>query len=72
MAVAVKQQMLSKVVSFVAWLTGVLVALAVGFGMTDGGLAIRWIPSIVTVSAGWVVIATTIIGVVLAIIDALK
>ena len=56
-----------KLLAFVAWLTGVIVSLAVGFGMIDGVLSVRWIPEIITVIFGWIVVATTIIGVILAI-----
>ena len=59
---------LSKIVSLVAWLTGVLVSLAVGFGMIDATLVVRWIPEIVTVVAGWVVVVLTVLGVILALI----
>ena len=57
-----------KILSFVAWFTGVVVSLAVGFGMADGVLAIRWIPDVITVVVGWIVVITTLIGVVLAIL----
>jgi len=59
----------STVLSFVAWLTGVLVSLAVGFGMVDGTLMIRWIPGVVTVIVGWIVVITTLVSAVLAIIN---
>jgi len=55
------------VLNLVAWLTGVLVSLAVGFGMTDGILYVRWIPVVLTQIAGWVVVITTLVSVVLAI-----
>ena len=58
---------LRSTLGFVAWLTGVLVSLAVAFGMIDGILAIRWIPAGITVLFGWIVVITTILGVVLAI-----
>ena len=58
----------SRLLTFVAWLTGVLVSLAVGFGMIDKVLLISYIPVIVTQIAGWVVVLTTVIGVVLAIL----
>ena len=58
----------STVLNFVAWFTGVVVSLAVGFGMVDGVLAIRWIPDIVTVVVGWIVVLTTLLGVVLALL----
>jgi|TARA_B100001971_G_C17780437_1_gene329478 hypothetical protein len=60
---------LSGVVNLAVWLTGILVSLAVGFGMTDGVLAVRWIPEVVTQVAGWIVIILTLISVVLAIVD---
>ncbi len=54
----------------VLWITGVLVALAVGFGMIDGFLLI---PGLVksTVVAGWIVVILTVVGAVLAIIERL-
>ena len=61
----------TKLVNLVAWLTGVLVSLAVGFGMADGILNVRWIPSVVTVYAGWIVIVLTVASIVLAIVDRL-
>jgi len=60
---------LGKLVSLGTWLTGILVSLAVGFGMIDQVLNVRWIPSTVTVIAGWVVVILTILSVVLAIVD---
>jgi hypothetical protein len=54
--------------NFVAWLTGVLVSLAVGFAMTGGTLTVPWLPSVVTVVAGWIVVITTLVSVVLAVL----
>ena len=54
----------------VLWITGVLVALAVGFGMIDKILVIPGLES-ATVSAGWIVVVLTVVGAVLAIIDKL-
>ena len=45
----------SILMNLTVWLTGILVSLAVGFGMADGVLTIRWIPLIVTNIAGWIV-----------------
>ena len=59
----------SKLLNFVAWLTGVLVSLAVGFGMIDKVLYVRWIPTVITVIAGWVVVITTLLGVILALVN---
>ena len=54
--------------NIVAWLTGIIVSLAVGFAMIDGVLSVRWIPTIVTVVAGWIVVVTTALSAILAII----
>ena len=60
----------TKLLNFVAWLTGVLVSLAVGFAMIGGSLTIPWFDSIgigvVTMIAGWIVVLTTLLSVVLA------
>ena len=58
----------TRVLGVVAWLTGILVSLAVGFGMIDGVLNIRWIPGTVTMVVGWIVVITTLISAVLVII----
>lgn len=62
---------LGKVVAFVAWLTGILVSLAVGFGMVSGTLTIPYIDPIVPF-AGWIVVILTLVSVVLAIIDKVR
>ncbi|MBU2104341.1 MAG: hypothetical protein KKF67_00995, partial [Nanoarchaeota archaeon] len=61
----------SSVLSFVAWLTGVIVSLAVGFGMIGGTLVLPvWLGgSTVAMIAGWIVVLTTAIGVILAILQ---
>lgn len=61
----------SKVLSFVAWLTGVIVSLAVGFAMIGGNLSVpTWLGGdVVAMLAGYVVVITTLISVVLAIIN---
>ncbi|MAG39364.1 hypothetical protein CMI41_00135 [Candidatus Pacearchaeota archaeon] len=58
----------SKLVSIVTWLTGVIVALAVGFGLINSTLSVPYI-GVVNVWAGWIVVVLTIVGVVLAILD---
>ena len=55
-------------VNVVMWLVGVLVALAVGFGMTAEVLVIPVIPALVTIAAGWIIIVMTIIGVIMTLI----
>ena len=62
-----RKNFLSKLLNFVAWLTGVFVSLAVAFGMIDGVLSIRFIPHAVLVVFGWIVVATTLIGVIIGI-----
>ena len=57
---------LSKAISFVAWLTGVIVSLAVGNGLIVGTLAVPYLGAL-NMIAGWIVVVLTIIGVVLAI-----
>lgn len=61
----------SKVLNFVAWLTGVIVSLAVGFAMIDKVLSLpSWLGgSTLAMPVGYVVVITTAIGVVLAIIN---
>lgn len=58
----------SKALNFVAWLTGIIVSLAVGFALTGGTLSVPYI-GILNVVARWVVIITTLISVVLAILN---
>jgi len=59
-------------VTFVAWLTGVIVTLAVGFGLIDKVLRVWYIPTIVTQIAGWIVVVVTILGAIMAIAGRLK
>jgi len=65
---AKKGNALAKTVNFVVWLTGIIVALAVGFALIDGGLAVPYI-GITNAIAGWVVVIATVLGAILAIID---
>jgi len=60
---------LATLVAIAMWITGILVALAVGFGMTSGALSIPWLPDVLTMAAGWIVVILTILGIILAIID---
>ena len=57
--------------SFVAWLTGIIVSLSVAFAMIKGTLGLPlWLGGDqVAVIAGWVVVITTILGVILAIVE---
>jgi len=60
----------SSVLNLVAWLTGVIVSLAVGFGMVGGTLNLpTWLGgTVVAQVAGWIVVITTLLSVVLALI----
>jgi len=59
-----------KVLNFVAWLTGVLVSLSVGFAMIDGTLSLpTWLGGdVLAMVVGWVVVITTLISAVLAVL----
>jgi hypothetical protein len=66
---------MSKVLNFVAWFTGVVVSLAVGMGLIDTVLKLpNWLGGdtmvglAVTQAAGWIVVVTTLIGAVMALI----
>ena len=67
---AKKSGSMKAVLNFLAWLTGVVVALSVGFAMIDGILSLPSYLGGVTVAmvAGWVVVITTAVSVVLAIV----
>ena len=62
----------STILNIVTWLTGILVSLSVGFAMIDGILRL---PAYlggnfgVDVLVGWIVVITTAISAVLAILD---
>jgi len=60
-----------KLLNIVAWLTGILVSLSVGFGMIGGTLSLpTWLGgSLVAMIAGWIVVVTTILSVILAILE---
>jgi len=60
----------TNLVNLAAWITGVLVSFAVGFGMIGGTLTVPYVQTIVPF-AGWVVVILTVISVVLAIANKL-
>jgi hypothetical protein len=62
------KNILSRSLNFIVWLTGVVVSLAVAFGMIDGVLSIRWIPHIVMIIFGWIVVVTTLISVIIGLV----
>ena len=57
----------NSIVGILSWIVGVLVSLAVGFGMIDETLTVPGIPEIITSLAGWVVVAGAIVGVLLVV-----
>ena len=59
------------ILNFVTWLKGILVALSIGFAMIGGTLTLPWWlgGSVLALIVGWVVIITTIISAVLAILE---
>lgn len=74
-----KEGALGKVVSFVAWLTGVIVSLSVGFALTEEVLMLpAWLGGatqtgmIVAQTAGWIVVLTTLLGAIFSIINKFK
>ncbi len=60
-----------RILNFVAWLTGVLVSLSVGFAMTSGTLTLpTWLGgSAVAMVIGWIVVITTLLTAVLALLE---
>ncbi len=65
----------SRVLNFLAWFTGVVVSLAVGFGLITSRLILpTWLGGAtpiglwITMAVGWVVVITTLISAVLALI----
>ncbi len=61
------RKIFGRILNFIMWLTGIIVSLAVAFGMIDKVLTIRFIPVGVTVVFGWIVVATTLIGAIIGI-----
>lgn len=60
------------VLNIVAWATGVIVSLAVGFAMIGGSLTIPWLDAVglgvVAIITGWIVVITTIISTAMAVL----
>ncbi|MCH7568921.1 MAG: hypothetical protein IIA87_05895 [Nanoarchaeota archaeon] len=65
----VKNTGLHQLLNIAIWITGILVSLAVGFGMISGTLPIWFIPDVITAIAGWIVIVLTLLGVIIAIVE---
>ncbi len=56
----------TSLLGIITWIVGIIVSLAVGFGMISGTLTVPYIKAVVPI-AGWVVVVGTIIGVIMAI-----
>ena len=63
---------LGNLISLIGWITGIIVSLAVGFGLVDKVLKVRFLPTPFTVAVGWVVVILTIAGTLMAIFDNLS
>lgn len=63
-----KTPILEKILIFVAWLSGFLVSISVGYGMIKGPLTLPEFLGghIVSNIVGWIVIVTTVLSVVLS------
>ena len=56
----------------IAWITGILVSLAVGFGMIAKTLTVPFLSAgnnIITVVAGWIVVIGAVISVIMVIFN---
>lgn len=58
------------IILVIVWISGILVSLAVGFGMTSGTLIVPKVPQFILALAGWIVVVLTIFGAMLAITHA--
>ena len=61
----------TRLLDVIMWIVGVLVSLAVGFGMTSGTLTVPYVQAVVPI-AGWIVIIGTVVGVIIAIVKAVQ
>lgn len=63
-----KKNFLTKFLSFLIWLAGVVVSLAVAFGMINGILVLpKWLGGIlITKIFGWIVVCTTFLGILIS------
>ena len=60
-----------KVLNFIAWLTGILVSLSVGFAMMAGTLSLpTWLGgNVLAMIVGWIVVITTLVSAVMALLE---
>jgi len=64
-----KQQKESALLSFITWLSGILVTLVVGAGLIESNLTIPLIPIFLTQLVGWFLILAAIVSILLAIFE---
>jgi len=57
----------SGLMGIIAWIVGLLVSLAVGFGMVSETLTVPFLPSVILIIAGWIVVIGAIISVIMAL-----
>jgi hypothetical protein len=62
---------LTKFLTFLIWLAGIIVSLAVGFALKNKILEVPFL-GIVNVIAGWIVIISTLLGVLISLIKLLS
>ncbi len=66
---------LHAILTFVLWISAILVSLSVGLSMTKGGVlynSIPYIPGQLTSIGGWIIIVLTVLSTILAIIESLS
>ncbi|MFA5993091.1 MAG: hypothetical protein WC796_05280 [Candidatus Pacearchaeota archaeon] len=63
-----KSEVLRKILNVVIWLTGIIVSLAVAWAMITQVIKVPLVPQ-ASIIAGWIVLITTILGLILAVID---
>jgi|TARA_Y100000034_G_scaffold3996_1_gene4727 hypothetical protein len=61
----------NQILNFVTWFTGIVVSLAVAFGMINGSLTVPILDKVpyLLETVGWIVVITTLVSAVLAILQ---
>ncbi len=59
---------LLKLLKFSTWLTGIVVSLMMGFAMVNKYIIVPKVPILAVIIAGWAVIVTTVLNVVLSLV----
>lgn len=69
-----RKEIIAKFISFLMWFTGVIIALTISFAMIKGTLSLPiWLGgATLAMIVGWIVIITTLLGVILKIIELIK